>query len=78
MMIWIRRAMIVLVSLLVLAAIAVAGLVWNGERMRARIVRLPALQSTAFRRHNGANAPPVCVARFSVPRRRRRGPRLRR
>lgn len=48
MMIWIRRALIVLVSLLVLAAIAVAGLVWNGERMRARIVQLPALQSPAF------------------------------
>lgn len=47
-MIWIRRALAVLVSLLVLAAVAVAGLVWNGERKRERVVQLPTLQSPAF------------------------------
>src|SRR5262245_15791270 len=48
MMIWIRRALFALVALLVLAAMTVAGLVWNGERKRERIVQLPALQSPPF------------------------------
>ena len=43
MMIWIRRALIALVSLLVLAAVVVAAPVWNGERKRERVVQLPAL-----------------------------------
>ena len=45
---WIRRGLIAVASLLVLAALAVAGLVWNGERKRERIVQLPVLQSPAF------------------------------
>ena len=50
MMIWIRRALIALVSLLALAAVVVAALVWNGERKRERVVQLPALLSPAFTR----------------------------
>ncbi|HEY6513060.1 MAG TPA: c-type cytochrome [Burkholderiaceae bacterium] len=45
MMVWIRRVLIALVSLLVLVAVAVAALVWNGERKRERLVKLPPLQS---------------------------------
>ncbi len=48
MMIWIRRALITLVSLLVLAAVVVAAAVWNGERKRERVVQLPALKAPAF------------------------------
>ena len=45
---WMRRTLISVLSLLVLAAVAVAALLWNGERKRERVVQLPALQSPAF------------------------------
>ncbi|HEU5297098.1 MAG TPA: c-type cytochrome [Burkholderiaceae bacterium] len=45
---WIRRALVGVLSLLVLLAVALAGLVWNGERKRARTVQLPTLNSPAF------------------------------
>jgi mono/diheme cytochrome c family protein len=47
-MIWLRRVLIFVLSVLVLLAIAVAALVWNGERKRMRTVQLPALSSPAF------------------------------
>jgi mono/diheme cytochrome c family protein len=43
-----RRTVIVVLSLLVLLAIGVAGLVWNGERKRERRVELPPLKSPAL------------------------------
>jgi mono/diheme cytochrome c family protein len=46
--IWIRRTLIAVVSLLVLAVLAVAALVWMGDRKRERTVELPALRSPAF------------------------------
>jgi mono/diheme cytochrome c family protein len=45
---WMRRTLIGALSLLVLLALVVAGLVWNGERKRARVVSLPALSAPAF------------------------------
>ena len=53
---WLRRTLIVLVSLPVLAAIAATGLVWNGERKRERIVQLPPLNSPAFTEDAAARA----------------------
>lgn len=46
--IWIRRTLIGVLSLLVLLAVAVAALLWNGERKRERVVQLPALHSPPF------------------------------
>ncbi|HSB98777.1 MAG TPA: c-type cytochrome [Burkholderiaceae bacterium] len=48
MKIWIRRTLVGALSLLVLLSAVVAGLLWNGERLRARVVQLGALQSPAF------------------------------
>ena len=48
MKIWLRRTLIGVLLLAVLLALVVAGLVWNGERKRARVVALPALSSPAF------------------------------
>jgi len=45
---WIRRTLIGVLSLLVLLALALGALVWNGERTRERIVPLPPLHSPAF------------------------------
>src|SRR5262245_52752190 len=45
---WLRRLAIGALSVGVLLAIAVAALVWNGERKRARVVELPALNSPAL------------------------------
>jgi len=45
---WLRRMLIGALSVLVLLAVAVAALVWNGERKRARTVELPALSSPAL------------------------------
>jgi len=45
---WMRRTLVGVLSLLVLLAAALAGLVWNGERKRARTVQLPALSSPVF------------------------------
>jgi mono/diheme cytochrome c family protein len=48
MMVWLRRTLIGVLSLAVLLVLVVGGLVWNGERKRARVVALPALKSPAF------------------------------
>jgi mono/diheme cytochrome c family protein len=48
MKVWLRRTLIGVLSLAVLLALVVGGLVWNGERKRARVVALPALKSPAF------------------------------
>jgi len=48
MKVWLRRTLIGVFSLVVLLAVVVAGLVWNGERKRGRVVALPALKSPAF------------------------------
>ena len=45
---WLQRMLIGALSVLVLLAVAVAALVWNGERKRARTVELPALSSPAL------------------------------
>lgn len=45
---WIRRTLVAVLSLLVLLAITVAALVWNGERKRARVVQMPPLSSPVF------------------------------
>ena len=45
---WIRRTLIGVLVLGVLLALAVAALVWNGERKRERSVQLPALDSPPF------------------------------
>jgi mono/diheme cytochrome c family protein len=45
---WMRRMLIGVLSLLVLLALGVGGLVWNGERKRARTVELPALKAPAL------------------------------
>jgi len=48
MRIWLRRTLIGVLSLVVLLAVVVAGLVWYGERKRERVVALPALKSPAL------------------------------
>ena len=45
---WLRRTLIGVLSLVVLLALVVAGLVWNGERKRDRLVALPALKTPAL------------------------------
>jgi mono/diheme cytochrome c family protein/cytochrome c5 len=45
---WLRTALMVVVGLLVLAAIALATLVWMGERKRERRVDLPPLKTPAL------------------------------
>ena len=45
---WLRRALVGVLSLMVLLAVAVAALVWNGERKRERRVELPALKAPAL------------------------------
>ena len=45
---WMRRVLLGALSVLVLLAVAVAALVWTGERKRTRVVELPALNSPAF------------------------------
>ena len=45
MKVWLRRTLIGVLSLVVLLALVVAGLVWNGERKRQRVVALPALKT---------------------------------
>ena len=48
MKVWLRRTLIGVLSLVVLLALVVAGLVWNGERKRQRVVALPALKTPAL------------------------------
>ena len=48
MKVWLRRTLIGVLSLVVLLVLVVAGLVWNGERKRQRVVALPALKTPAL------------------------------
>jgi mono/diheme cytochrome c family protein len=48
MKVWLRRTLIGVLSVGVLLALVVAGLVWNGERKRQRVVALPALKTPAL------------------------------
>ena len=48
MKVWLRRTLTGVLSLVVLLALVVAGLVWNGERKRQRVVALPALKTPAL------------------------------
>src|SRR5262245_22291658 len=48
MKIWLRRTLIGVLSLVVLLAVVMAGLVWNGERKRDRVVAVPALKTPAL------------------------------
>jgi len=48
MKVWLRRTLIGVLSLVVLLTLVVAGLVWNGERKRQRVVALPALKTPAL------------------------------